>query len=288
MRDDISDVPSAISGKPEPADETAAQREARYRRAIKEVIQLTDSPAPPPQPTVTDIAPAKFSLREMLILTTALAIVLGVVRAFSIWGGLATFIASIAWGNAIYPVWQPDERRQATMFDSIWGLLMPLVCLACDPLVFRDTEFGLGIGDLNLHDFKFGVRREAIAAYCFIVWQMSFLAAWLLGRGQLARFAGFFLGNFAAAVVFTALMGIALLVPAFLGTLFFGVGLMGFTPLFTCRVFARRLREAIQVGAKSHYFWLLAVVGFVLAIVVPLQIAAMLQPIIGAKPAEFF
>ena len=290
MRDDISDIPSAVTGLPEPPGETDAAREARFQLAIDQALQVSCNAEQDAAVAAKEAAarepPAKYSLREMMLLITMLAVVLGLVRAFGLWGGLATWLGAMAWTTLIYPVWHPkQERRQATMFDWIWGLLLPLVCLGCDPMVFRDTNLAVA-GDLMVHDFQFGFRRETSAAYCFILWQMLFLFVWLVGRGNLARFAGFFLGSFIAAVIFTALLGALLLVPAIIGTLFAGIGLMGFTPLFTCYVFARRIRETRQMmGNELVYFWLLAALGFALAIVAPLLIAAMLQPIVGVDDA---
>ncbi len=125
-----------------------------------------------------------------------------------------------------------------------------------------------------------------MAAYCFIVWQVVVLAIWLIGRGRLARLAGFFLGSFAAAVVFTALLGVFLLIPAFLGMIYYGIGLMGFTPLFTCRVFGQRARETLQVRdplVPVWMFWLFVLVGFLFSLLVPLQIATLLR-IAGLSP----
>ncbi|WP_254508540.1 hypothetical protein [Anatilimnocola floriformis] len=185
MRDDNSDVPNATGGTPKPinesaAEETEAEREARYQRAIAEALAVTENSVFSQPKVVADdaaaIAPAKFSLREMLILTTALAVVLGLLRSFDLWGGLVTFIAAIAWGNCIYPCWHPKEpRRQATMFDSIWGLLMPLICLACDPLVFRDTDLRIELGGHSLHDIQFGIaaKQWLLTASSFGRWWSS-------------------------------------------------------------------------------------------------------------------
>lgn len=295
MRDDISDIPSAVTGKPEPAGETEAAREARYQIAIDQALHASHEPdqrdaakdaAVAAKEAAIREAPAKYSLREMMVLITMLAVILGLVRAFNIWGGLATWVGAMIWSLVIFPIAYPeDERRQATMFDWIWGLLLPLVCLGCDPMVFRDGEFAMG-GDLSVHDFQFGIRRETIAAYCFILWQMLLLFVWLVGRGHLARYAGFFLGSFTAAVIFTGILGVLLLIPAIVGTFFMGIGLMGFTPFFTCFVFARRMRETrLMRGHELIYFLLLAAIGFVMAIIVPLLIAAVLQPIVGGDDA---
>jgi len=272
MKDDIS---------ARPPDETVAARDARYQQAIDLALAVSREAA-------ARNAPAKFSLRELMLLVTLLAVVLGLIRGFGIWGGLVTFVCAVIWSKWVYPHWHPDDpRRQATMFDWIWGLLMPFVCLICDPFVFRDTDFQFGVGNVMFHDIESGLRRETIAAYCFILWQMLFLFIWLVGRERCTRFAGWFLGNFAAAIIFTALLGMLLIVPAVIGSAI-GVGLMGFTPLFTSYVFARRVRETIESVDEAYSFTLLATLGFLAAIVVPLRIAALLQPLLGAKPVVSF
>lgn len=249
--------------------ETDADRIARQMRAIDEVAALNRAAA------AAD-APGKFSLTELMLFITLLAVVLGLIRGLGIWGGLVTFVGSVALGNFIYPRWYSAEpQRQFVMFDCIWGLLMPLVCLVCDPFVFRDQGLEWGL-DFRV---KLNFRQETLSAYGLILWQMVFLLAWLIGRPWLKGFAGFFLGTWIAGIIFTAVLGILLVVPAAIG-LVWGVGLMGFTPIFTTFVLSRRIRETIELSDESFLpFALLGTIGFFAAIVAPLQIAAWLQPL---------
>lgn len=257
----------------------AAEREAHYLRAIDQVTALSREAA-------LDDAPPKFSLFELMLVVTLLAVTLGLVRGLGIWGALIGFVGSIAWTNLIYPHWRPaDLRGQATMFDATWGLLMPLVCLVCDPFVFKDQpELIDGAFDLvQMADFrrpKF--RAESLAFYCLILWQMLFVLLWLTARPWLRLLAGFWLGSFGAGVMLAGVMALLLALPATVG-LMVGVGLLGFTPMFTTYAVTRRLREALQVGIAEEsvnmntLFWLLAALGFAAAWVAPLQFATQLR-----------
>src|SRR5688572_346898 len=116
-------------------------------------------------------APGKYSLLELMVVITLLAVILGVIRLLGMWGAVLTFIGCVTWTTIVYPRWRPTDRaRQAAMFDGAWGLVMPLVCLACDPFVFKDQQ------DLIDSAFEFGTvaqfrpkfHRESLAVYSLI------------------------------------------------------------------------------------------------------------------------
>jgi hypothetical protein len=270
-RDKLS--PQALTG-----GETDAQRIARELRAIDLVTALNREAA------AAD-APGRFSLTELMLVVTLLGVVLGLLRGFGVWGWLITFAGCIAWGNLIYPRWYHTEpRRQIVMFDCLWGLLMPLVCLAFGTIVLRDQ--GL--------EWRIEVRPLNLVAHCLSLWQMLFLGAWLVGRPWLKGFAGLFLGIWVAGMTFAALLGILLVVLAALSIaggaigMAMAVALMGFTTLFASYVLARRIRETIELFDETVLpFALLAIAGFISAIVLPLQIAGWLQPFMKPPPELF-
>jgi hypothetical protein len=272
-------TPGGLPGVPDAsaAAETVAERDARFMRAIDQVTAISREAA------LAD-APGRFSLLELMVVVTLLAVTLSLVRGLGIWGGLITFVVSVVWTNLIYPQWRPaDQRGQPAMFDCVWGLLMPAVCLVCDPIVFKQQpDLIEGAFDLTrLVTFKPSFRSEGLAVYCLVAWQMLFLILWLVGRPWLSLAAGFFLGTWGVGIVFVAVMGVLLVVPS-ATLLVVGVGLLGFTPLFSTYTLARRIREAIDVGfvdseTSATVFWLLAAFGFMAAWVAPLQIAAQLR-----------
>jgi hypothetical protein len=257
--------PPAMTG-----GETDAERTARQLRAIDQVAALSRA-------AVAADAPGKFSLTELMLVVTLLGVALGLIRSFGIWGWLVTFVGCVACGNFIYPRWYSAEpRRQIVMFDGIWGLLMPLVCLGCVPLVLLDHD--------SVWPLEF--RRVTLTAWCLVLWQTAFLLAWLVGRPWLKGLAGLFLGTWVAGITFTALLGLLLVVPTAMGLtlvlpaairLLMSVALVGATTFLASYVLSRRSRETIALSDDSLLpFALLVTIGFLAAVMAPLQIAAWL------------
>ncbi|WP_425613984.1 hypothetical protein NA78x_003832 [Anatilimnocola sp. NA78] len=255
--------------------ESAAEQELRERRAIAEVLRLGKEANLPAE------APPRFSLWELMLVTTLLAIPLALVRAFGLWGGGVTFIGCVLWTNVIYPRWYPGQTaRQMLMFDLVWLLLMPVVALVCDPVLFRDQRASLdSVIGTKVLPVRGLFREEALAVYCSVGWQMMLVGVWLLARRWLPKFAGFFLGSWIIGALIAGFLGLILFPFAVVGTFLFGVGLIAFTPLFTFYGFIRRMREAIDDGVAeiSEYsitvFWLFSALGFITSVVLPLQIA---------------
>jgi hypothetical protein len=266
-----------------PATETPETREARFRAAIDQALQLSRA-------AELDIAPpAKYSLGELMLVVTLLAVSLALMRAFGLWGATVTFVGCLAWTNLLYPRWHPqDQAQQALVFDLVWGLFMPVAALVCDPFVFKDHRELL---EGAFHFQAFGnyepnFRRESLAAYLCIAWQMILLMLWLLARPWLTRMAGFFLGSWIVGAMLAGVLGLLLVPLAVVGS-FAGIGLVAFTPLFTTYVVSRRMKQAIDDGILDSsetsitLFWLLSAVGFILAWGIPLQLARTLRPILG-------
>lgn len=278
MSDDALPVSDELANPAAGEMESAAEREARYLRAIDQVAALQ-------READAQDTPGKYSLLELMIVVTLLAVVLGLIRLLGIWGAVLTFVGSVAWTTYIYPNLQPANRsRQAAMFDGVWGIVMPLVCLACDPFVFKDQQ--------QLVDFTFDFEnlwqrgpqfhRESLTVYAFVGWQMVWLCIWILVRPWLSRWAGFFLGTWAIGIMFAGVLAALLAIPAMIGVAM-GIGLLGFTPVFTSYTLGRRMREAVDAGIhlgsdqSVAVFWLLAAFGFMAAILVPMQIATLWQ-----------
>lgn len=251
-------------------------REARYLQAIDQVKALQRA-------AEVQEAPGKYSLLELMVVVTLLAVILGLIRLLGMWGAVVTFVGSVTWTTVVYPLWNPTDRaRQAAMFDGVWGLVMPLVCLACDPFVFKDQQDLIEAAfDLKaIQGITPRFHRESLTVYAFVGWQMLILCLWIITRPWLNRLAGFFLGTWILGVMFTGVLAALLAIPAAIGA-FLGIGLLGFTPIFTSYTIGRRMRETVDAGIhlgsdqSIAVFWLLAALGFMAALLVPLQIATM-------------
>jgi hypothetical protein len=276
-------APAPDSASVPPASEDAETREARFRAAIDQALQLSRA-------AELEVAPpAKYSLGELMLVVTMLGVSLALIRALGLWGATVTFVGCLAWTNLLYPRWHPqDQAQQALVFDLVWGLFMPVAALVCDPFVFKDHRELLE-GAFHFQpfgDYEPNFRRESLAAYLCIAWQLILLTLWLLARPWLTRVAGFFLGSWIVGAMISGVIGLLLVPLAIVGSLA-GIGLVAFTPLFTTYVVSRRMKQAIDDGILDSsetsitLFWLLSAVGFMLAWGIPLQLARTLRPILG-------
>jgi hypothetical protein len=175
--------------------------------------------------------------------------------------------AAVDTGRQPRPFWRrqfaegvtPAQRR----FDVIFGFVMPALCFFFDPIVFRDG-FGGELGLLSPWKFY---------AYTISALEMVALAAWLLrarGRGRPPAALG---GVLLAGGLFSLAVGVLILPFSLIGLLFFLVGALGFTPLFTAVVYLRNGWRAAAPGRSGDDMsWRDAaafVSGIVLALGVP-------------------
>src|SRR4051812_26866476 len=72
--------------------------------------------------------PLRFRLAELFAVITAAAALLALFRAMGIFGAAFSFITALAFTNQLYPNWRSKADQEA-MFDFIWGIVMPIVCL---------------------------------------------------------------------------------------------------------------------------------------------------------------
>lgn len=117
--------------------------------------------------------------------------------------------------------------HKTVAFDIIFGIVGPILCLLFDPVVFRTTIVG-GMGGPVLG----GVM---ILAYVSFIIQFTALAIWLTYRRPSSFLSGILWGG----ACLSAIIGIALIPISLLGTLFMGIGLLGFTPFVTAIVYRR-------------------------------------------------
>lgn len=128
------------------------------------------------------------------------------------------------------------RTRRQVAFDVIFGIVLPVICLAFDPIVFR-RGFPFGSG---LHPF-------ATAAYAFIGFEMAVLAAWLFLQPRLGRSAAYFAGPLLAGFLPSLTLGILISPLSVIGIFYLGIGLLGFTPFLTAFVFWRNgVRSLVQ------------------------------------------
>ena len=161
----------------------------------------------------------------------------------------------------------PPTRSQA-VFDLLFGVALPLGCLAGDHLFF-----GLHLHHDFFDESIFGPAQAF--AYGFILTESLILAAWILLRRWLTRSAAWFAGPLLAGWFFAFAIAL-ILFPFSLVGLVAIIGALGFSPWFTGFVFFRNWRMARVLApesSRSRRLWL-AIAGIVFAITPALAIHA--------------
>jgi hypothetical protein len=212
----------------------------------------------------------------MLWTVTALAAVLAACRAFGIFGALLTWIVAVAYSARF----ARDRGSESTRLvgDMIWGIFMPLVCLALDPGFFYGQLdgriWGLDDGYIPAHWRRpeLMLRGYAPFIYCAVLLQIAALSLWLIFGSALGKVSAVVAGMLGAGGVLAFFVALFLSPLALIGVLALGIGLLGFTPAFTAWTFLRRFAEAMDTAEdfleKRPLEWSIAG-GFALAIVGP-------------------
>ena len=159
---------------------------------------------------------------------------------------------------------QTPTKKQ-TRFDWAYGVGIPLICAAADPIVF--TQNGM------LGEYK-------VFAHMLSATSIMAMAAWLLWGGRLG-WAAAPLGGLFIAGSFVSLVVGAILLPYSLMGMFFMIGFLGFTPLLSALVYLRNGLRAINASSEhldEGFVWRAAVLTAMLALVIPYVANANLSP----------
>ena len=134
----------------------------------------------------------------------------------------------------------PRQRR----FDWTFGVILPVICVAADPIVFSSA---FGVDDAILGRYK-------IFAYLLSSVSIMSMAAWLLWGQQLGEIRPYLGGLFLAGSVISLIVGVILLPFSLIG-MFFLIGFLGFTPLFSSFVYLRNGVRAIKGSRLDSQTW---------------------------------
>jgi hypothetical protein len=133
---------------------------------------------------------------------------------------------------------QIDEHvtTRQIVFDTLFGIVIPVLCLVFDPFIFKGGIFGAPI----LLDY--GVFANITIGLGVIL-----LGVWLFLKDRLPFAAiSLFTGIFFLGGILAFLLGIILLPFSILGLVFYLLGLLGFSPFLTSYVFYRNGRRALN------------------------------------------
>ena len=150
---------------------------------------------------------------------------------------------------------QTPTKKQ-TRFDWAYGVGIPLLCAAADPIVF--TQGGM------LGEYK-------VFAHMLSATSIMAMAAWLLWGQRLGWLAAPLGGLFIAGSFVSFVVGVLLLPYSLMG-MFFMIGFLGFTPLFSGLVYLRNGLRALNASSPhldEHSVWRAAVLTAMLALVIP-------------------
>lgn len=146
--------------------------------------------------------------------------------------------------------------KEQKHFDWVYGVGMPLICAAFDPIVFT-------------HDGMLGEYK--VFAHILSATSIMAMAAWLLWGERLRWVAAPLGGLFIAGSFISFIVGVILLPYSLMG-LFFMIGFLGFTPLLSGLVYLRNGIRAVRTSTDhldDNSVWQAAVLTAMLALVIP-------------------
>ena len=151
---------------------------------------------------------------------------------------------------------QEVPTRKQRVFDWAYGVVIPIICVAADPIVFRND----GI-------------LAAYRPFAYLLSSVSILAmaAWLLWGQRLGWLNSVLAGLFFVGACVSLLVGIILFPFSLLG-LFVLIGFLGFTPLLSAIVYMRNGVRAYRSGRlalDNKTAWQAAVLAAVFSVVIP-------------------
>jgi len=153
-----------------------------------------------------------------------------------------------------------ESNHKPTRFDWAFGVTVPLFCVAADPIVFR----GGGPGGPLLAAYR-------PFAYLLSIASILAMAAWLLWGPKLKWLAAPISGLFYVGGAISLLVGVVLFPFSVLG-MFFLIGFLGFTPLFSALVFLRHAKRAYTsslMTLEDQAAWQAAFLAGLFSIVIP-------------------
>lgn len=137
--------------------------------------------------------------------------------------------------------WRRQFQTEVTVsqkkFDWIFGVILPVICFAFDPAVFRSSGI---FGAAYLGNFK-------PFAYVLSFVSVMAMAAWLIWGEKLKWLNAPLAGLFAVGGIVSLGIGIVLFPISLLGLVIL-IGVLGFTPLFTSIVFLRNAAHTFHAA----------------------------------------
>ena len=157
--------------------------------------------------------------------------------------------------------------RKQFGFDVAFGLVIPVLCFAFDPVVFRG-------GVINYEGLYQSFR---LFAYTASALEIATLACWLFLVRDFPAWSRPAGGVLAAGAFFSFALGIAILPLSIIGFLFAGLGALGFIPFVTAIVYMRNARRALRLNRTGAHVRGGAAASFAFGLALALGMPAVAQ-----------
>jgi hypothetical protein len=206
------------------------------------------------EPSATD--PLQFGIRDLLIAQTVCALCLGLLVMFGVFAVIAIFVGTLIF--CALPVRPENVRLKRFVVDLMGGIILP----------------SLGIA------YIVGFDGPAVA-YITIAVQMLALLIWLIIGSVLGRTKAVFAGTLWVGAMISGIVAVPLFFLGVVGLMFYGIGLLGFTPLLTCYAFLGNMDDARRQAHRIQHKWavrILFLFGVILAATIPILIYWTLGP----------
>jgi hypothetical protein len=193
-------------------------------------------------------APLQFGIRDLLIAQTVCALCLGLMMMFGVFAVMAIFVGTLIFCTV--RVRPENVRLKRCVIDLMGGIVLPALCI-----VYTG----------GLDGPAFGYVATAV--------QMLALLIWLIFGSMLGRTQAVFAGILSVGGTISLVFAVPSFFMAFVGLAFYGIGLLGFTPLLTCWAFLGNMDQARRQAHRIQGKWtvrLLFLLGVVLAIAIPI------------------
>ncbi len=160
---------------------------------------------------------------------------------------------------------QQEHTFKQDIFDWTFGVVLPVICFVFDPFIFKTGSALVdGFGGSPLAG-SFKPFAYILSVTCIIA-----MMAWLMWSRSLKAVNAPLAGLFVAGALVSLIVGVALFPLSVIG-LIFGIGILGFTPLFTALVFFRNSIRAFEVSKSLEIGFLrrASALTAILAIAIP-------------------
>jgi len=211
---------------------------------------------------------------SLLIATTVLAVVSVTVGNWGVLGLLAIFGPAVLLSFASWFDFEDVVRGRRAIYDLVWGELLAILCLLFDPVLFQpQNPPAMSVQELMGCNFR--LDSFALLGYTAIGFQLLVMLAWLFLGHAMPRLTGVAAGCLTSGGLIALAIGLRLSPLSVLGTMYLGIGLLGFTPFFTAWAYFRR---AIETGRHAHatlapgWFAVSFTLGIAMSAVLPLVV----------------